>query len=173
MHGRTVILVSHHVQLCAPAARYVVSLDNGQLQYSGDYDSFQTSPVYQTLVQLGVPDGAEKKEDAPQSPEVEKLAEVAIEDPVMFQSAAPSETSPGGIGTMLIKKHPRKVVEDEKRAVGHIDKDIWTTYLKACGGYGFWFTFVVALGLAAVTPILENGWLRYRPMNLCHNLAFH
>ena len=30
MRGRTVILVSHHVQLCAPGASYIVALDNGR-----------------------------------------------------------------------------------------------------------------------------------------------
>ena len=36
MRGRTVILVSHHVQLTAPGAAYVVSLENGLLQYAGE-----------------------------------------------------------------------------------------------------------------------------------------
>ena len=41
MRGRTVILVSHHVQLCAPGASYIVALDNGRLQFQGKQAEFQ------------------------------------------------------------------------------------------------------------------------------------
>lgn len=51
MRGRTVILVSHHVQLCAPGASYIVALDNGRVQFSGDRDAFKSSGVMAKLVQ--------------------------------------------------------------------------------------------------------------------------
>ena len=33
MRGRTVLLVSHHVQLCDLGASYIVALGNGHLQF--------------------------------------------------------------------------------------------------------------------------------------------
>ncbi|KAL0069222.1 hypothetical protein AAF712_003585 [Marasmius tenuissimus] len=45
MKGRTVILVSHHVQLCAAGADYIVALDNGRVRFQGDYTTFQGSGV--------------------------------------------------------------------------------------------------------------------------------
>ena len=56
MHNRTVILVSHHVQLCAPGARYIVVLDNGRIQFQGDKDKFNASGVIRSLIQSGVAD---------------------------------------------------------------------------------------------------------------------
>jgi len=53
MRGRTVILVSHHVQLCAPGASYIVALDNGRVQFQGTVIRFKTSGVMNGLVQSG------------------------------------------------------------------------------------------------------------------------
>ncbi|OJT13873.1 ATP-dependent bile acid permease, partial [Trametes pubescens] len=163
MRGRTLILVSHHVQLCAAGAQYIVALDNGRVQYSGDYDSFRSSGVLNTLVQSGATDPADEKEETT----VEKVEEI-IEAGETSSAPASSETSSTLAATTPAelepkpekKKAPRKLVEEEKRAVGRIGRDIWTTYLKSCGGVAYWATFIGALALAALSPVLENGWLR-------------
>jgi hypothetical protein len=59
------------------------------------------------------------------------------------------------------KKGPRKLVEEEARAVGRVDPTVWKAYFKACGGVPYWLIFALAFVLAAVSPIAENGWLRY------------
>ena len=166
MRGRTLILVSHHVQLCAPGAKYIVSLDNGRVQYSGDYEGFQGSGVLKTLVQSGATDPSDEKEEAA----VEKIEQIIEEgeDSTLRESSGTSETSSTAAPTTTTeteakpekKKAPRKLVEEEKRAVGRIGKDIWMSYIEACGGYWYWLIFAISLGLAALSPVLENGWLR-------------
>ena len=165
MKGRTVILVSHHVQLCAPGAKYIVSLDNGRVQYSGDYGGFQNSGVLKSLVQSGATDPSDEKEDAA-TEQVEQIIDEA-EDEAVRESAESSDESstvtpsPADAEAKPEKKKaPRKLIEEEKRAVGRIGKDIWVSYITACGGYGYWLLFAVALGVAAISPVLENGWLR-------------
>jgi len=59
------------------------------------------------------------------------------------------------------KKGPRKLVEEESRAVGRIGRSVWETYIKACGGNPYWLIFAVLLLFAAASPVAENGWLRY------------
>ncbi|KAI0331721.1 multidrug resistance-associated ABC transporter [Cubamyces sp. BRFM 1775] len=168
MRGRTLILVSHHVQLCAPGAKYIVALDNGRVQYSGDYEKFRTSGVLNTLVQSGASDPTDEKEEAAVE-KVEEIIENAVEQDATPESAAEtSETSSTVAPTPAEmdpkpekkKKAPRKLIEEEKRAVGRISKDIWLTYLKACGGWVYWTVFIISLGLAALSPVFENGWLR-------------
>ncbi|KAI0676238.1 multidrug resistance-associated ABC transporter [Trametes maxima] len=168
MRGRTLILVSHHVQLCAPGAKYIVALDNGRVQYSGDYESFGSSGVLTTLVQSGATDLADEKEETTVE-KVEELIEEAVEGGASRGSAeastseASSTVAPTPAETDAKpekKRAPRKLVEEEKRAVGRISKDIWTTYLKAYGSVGYWVAFTLALVLAAISPVLENGWLR-------------
>ncbi|KAI0821920.1 multidrug resistance-associated ABC transporter [Trametes gibbosa] len=166
MRGRTLILVSHHVQLCAPGAKYIVALDNGRVQYSGTYEQFGSSGVLNTLVQSGAADPADDKEET-KVEKVEEIIEAADSNTAHDSTEATSETSstiapttPADTDVKPNKKAPRKLIEEEKRAVGRIGRDIWTTYLGACGGYGYWASFAVAIALAALSPVLENGWLR-------------
>ncbi|KAJ8693740.1 hypothetical protein PTI98_008710 [Pleurotus ostreatus] len=155
MRGRTVILVSHHVQLCTPGAGYIVALENGRIQYQGDRKGFQASSVMQTLVQ-STSESTDEKEEA------------AIEDLKPSSSQTPSETQSTTDTTVTAvatpssdKKAPRKLVEEEKRAVGRISRDVWSTYIHACGRWPFWVAFLLILLLAALSPVLENGWLRH------------
>ena len=63
------------------------------------------------------------------------------------------------------KKTARKLYDEEKRAVGRIARDIWLAYIRACGSRLFWGTFVLIFVLAGISPILNNGWLRYVQLN--------
>jgi ABC-type multidrug transport system ATPase subunit len=149
MHDRTVILVSHHVQLCVPGATYVVALDNGRVQFEGSRDSFQNSAVMRTLVHST--DIVDVKDQAGEALEEKTEAD---------QSSEYSSTiaSPGDVKAE--KKPPRKLVEEETRAVGRIKGDIWATYFRACGYRWYWAVFVTVLALASISPVLENWWLK-------------
>ena len=61
----------------------------------------------------------------------------------------------------LEKKPARKLVEEEKRAVGRISREIWETYIWACGEGWYWTLFILVLVIASAAPVAENGWLRY------------
>ena len=63
-------------------------------------------------------------------------------------------------------KAPRKLVEDEARAVGRIGRNVWKTYLHALGGKGYWIVFGLTLIIASLPPVVENGWIRcaWRPL---------
>lgn len=161
MLGRTVILVSHHVQLCAPGANYVVVLDNGRVEFEGSRDAFQDSGIMSRLVQTVEKDLVEEKEK--EDDEVE--ATLSKEgDTSLEEVEADSETSSTVASTPLVvkieRKPPRKLVEEETRAVGRINRDIWVTYISACGGSWYWVVFLTVLVVASISPVLENGWLR-------------
>ncbi|KAJ6495418.1 P-loop containing nucleoside triphosphate hydrolase protein [Mycena sanguinolenta] len=149
MQGRTVILVSHHVQLCAPGAAYVVTLDNGRALFQGGRDEFQSSGVMSGLVQ-----STTAKE--------EEQTETAVEDvlPAIQQNGDGSE-SQAPPPPAKEKNSPRKLIEEEARAIGRVAKDVWLTYFKACGGYGYWALFLTIFVVAALGPVLENGWVSY------------
>ncbi|KAI0338006.1 ATP-binding cassette transporter [Trametopsis cervina] len=163
MKGRTIVLVSHHVQLCAPGASYVVALDNGRLQFQGKQADFMASEVLSSLSQSGAVDTSDEKEDVT-VPNIEEVAEEKAEsDSPADSSETNSTAAPTAVDVDVkpeIKKAPRKLIEEEKRAVGRIGKDIWATYLQACGGTLYWITFTASLLLAAAGPVLQNGWLK-------------
>ena len=172
MRGRTVILVSHHVQLCAPGASYIVALENGRVLYKGDRQGFQSSGVKDRLAQSGASESLVKDETevmADQTTEEKPLQ--AEKDDTKGDSPSSArmrpEDSSSGFETPIDaepspkKKGPRKLVEEETRAVGRIDRSVWETYITACGGHPYWLIFAVSFLFAAASPVAENGWLRY------------
>ncbi|KAJ3748238.1 multidrug resistance-associated ABC transporter [Lentinula raphanica] len=156
MKGRTVILVSHHVQLCAPGANYIVALDNGRVQFEGTREAFQSSGVIRTLVQSTIDDAGDEKEE-------KAISEIPISSSPSSDSDPASETATIAAPTTTTKvdkKPARKLIEEEKRAVGRVSRDVWLTYVRACGPYWYWLVFAVAYIIAALSPVAENGWLK-------------
>lgn len=164
LRGRSVILVSHHVQLCSPGASYVVALDNGRVTFVGDGETFRVSGAMDGLIQSDKP---EIKESKVADLEVEggKIPSALGHDPES-PSESGSTVTPGSEDSKIQeqRKPPRKLVEEEKRAVGRISRDIWRTYFLACGRTWYWIVFVVTMTFAALSPVLENGWLK----SVCH-----
>ncbi|GBE87301.1 ATP-dependent bile acid permease [Sparassis crispa] len=162
MRNRTVILVSHHVQLCAPGASYIVALDNGRVQFQGDRGNFKASGVLNTLVQSGAADPSDEKEETT-TVNIEEVMDAERKD-VSGEASEASSTTALTSNDVESKpeqrKAPRKVVEEEKRAVGRISNDIWMTYFGAAGGLGYWSLFISVMLLATLGPVFENGWLR-------------
>ncbi len=157
--GRTVILVSHHVQLCAEGASYVVALDNGHVQFEGSREAFQTSGVIRTLVQSGFTD---EKDAAPEKEEELVETQLEAEEGSETSSTIAPTVTPSEATTAAEKKKPaRKLVEEEKRAVGRIGKDIWLTYIRACGSPIYWSIFILVFVLGALSPVAENSWLKF------------
>nr|GAT52587.1 multidrug resistance-associated ABC transporter protein [Mycena chlorophos] len=150
MKGRTIILVSHHVQLCAPGAAYVVALENGRVQFQGDGKTFQGSSVMSTLVQSTTANEEDQTEAA-----------VEAVPPAKQNGHESSETTAAAAPPPKKETKPRKLVEEEKRAVGRVARDVWATYVKACGGSPYWALFVFVFVIAALGPVMENGWISY------------
>lgn len=156
MKGRTVILVSHHVQLCAPDANYIVALDNGRVQFEGTREAFQTSGVIRTLMQSTVNEIGDEKEE-------QVIEEIPVPSSHSSDSDPSSETTtiaPTPATVKMDKKPARKLVEEETRAVGRVSKSVWLTYIRACGSCWYWILFTVAYIIAALSPVAENGWLK-------------
>ncbi|KAJ6612747.1 P-loop containing nucleoside triphosphate hydrolase protein [Mycena sp. CBHHK59/15] len=152
MQGRTIILVSHHVQLCAPGAAYIVALDNGRIQFQGNGTEFQNSGVMSRLVHSTTA----KEED-----ETEAVIETL---PVAQPSSEGTDESQSTVAPSPVKTEenaPRKLVEEETRAIGRVARDVWATYIKACGGAWYWTLFLFIFIVAALGPVLENGWVSY------------
>ncbi|KAE9407953.1 ATP-binding cassette transporter [Gymnopus androsaceus JB14] len=157
MKGRTIILVSHHVQLCAPGASYIVALDNGRVSFQGAQEAFRSSGVIRTLVQSTIDETGDEKEE-------QAIEELPVPSSQSSDSDPNSETvtiaAPASAPAKADRKPARKVVEEETRAVGRVSREVWLTYVRACGSYWYWILFGVVLVLAALSPVAENGWLK-------------
>ena len=159
MQGRMIILVSHHVQLCVPGASCVVALDNGRVQYQGSREEFVSSGAINSLVQSTNQD---KSGDKAEGELVEAVEEKIAPQAETDESGPHSESSSLATVAATPKsgKKPRKHVEEEARAVGRISREIWETYIRACGNGWYWAVFSIVSVIASLSPVLENGRLR-------------
>ncbi|KAG8756217.1 hypothetical protein FRC12_010638 [Ceratobasidium sp. 428] len=154
---RTIVLVSHQVQLILPGASYVVALDNGRVLFSGPQTQFADTSVAQSITYSFKVEDAHN-DNQPPDELGEKQTDIENLNPVADSTKNPSEQAEQ---TARIQKAPRKLIEDEARAVGRVKKEIWTTYLTACGSYVYWTVFLSVMLGGAMAPALTNGWLRY------------
>ena len=193
--GRTVLLVSHHTALVSPGAAYIVALENGNVKFSGTRSDFVACGLMKEL----------DSEDHQKPTEGEQAEEKTIEERagqagikavnkslISLSNAADgsdpsSETSslaPADDSSTLVnsdaeikKKTPRKLIEDEQRARGRIAWPIWKAYFQSLGGPFWWIFFIIALLLAMVVPVAENGWLEYwtgtDPEDMPHSTTFY
>ena len=110
--GRTRILVTHHVALVVPRAKYVVLLGDGVVTHAGSVNDLKKSgSLEQILKEEGKEhdtkeNGALKPEDAEEGGALKKVTSRASE----------AKIDDGGIDTKGESK-PKKFVEDEKREV--------------------------------------------------------
>ncbi|KAG8716045.1 hypothetical protein FRC11_010771 [Ceratobasidium sp. 423] len=170
MNGRTIILVSHH--LVAPGASYVVALDNGRVLFTGPQSEFIGSSVMQRISHST---DIEEKEQ-PKEETIEEVAEAAAHSAepsglsvsgesdaaTLVKSVSIGKDSSAPDGSAPVKKKaPRKLIEDEARAVGRVKWEIWESYFKACGSFIYWTIFSLVIVGGSLTPVFENGWLRY------------
>ncbi|KIY63292.1 multidrug resistance-associated ABC transporter [Cylindrobasidium torrendii FP15055 ss-10] len=143
MFERTIILVSHHVQLCVSGAQYVVALDNGVLKFAGDREAFMASEIKHVLLQTAYADD-----------DVTEVIQPGTEGMSL-------DKVPESMATVAVKRAPRRVIEDEARQVGHVDRDVWLTYVLACGRWLFWPFFCIIFVIGALMAVAETGWVKH------------
>ena len=159
--GRTIVLVSHHVQLCAPGSDFVLLLESGVAKYSGAGAEFVASQHFRDLLGLGAeadePEPAQTA-DAPKPKAVNKTlarlggggggavasggSRTSVSSMDSSASEGESETEDEESSSDEDDDHaPRKLIEDEARATGQVSWAVWRLYLGSNGHYIFWSLF--------------------------------
>ena len=138
-----------------------VLLDNGLLRFADASSAFSDSPYMKSILGAGGPE-----DDAPQ-PQTTKpvnkiLKAVQANGHVSGSSSDESsdEESESESEDDEDVKAPRKLIEDETRAIGHVDRLVWLHYTKANGGWIFWTIFVLAFVGEQLFEVGETWWLR-------------
>ncbi|KAE9406993.1 hypothetical protein BT96DRAFT_963262 [Gymnopus androsaceus JB14] len=110
--SRTVILVTHHVDLVLPGAHYLVRMLDGRIDTQGTVADLRAQGVLDDITHEAEAE-AHKEEKAVAAEESPAAADETVKDP-----------------TDQAKK-PRKLVEDEKREHGGVKWRIYKKYLEA------------------------------------------
>jgi ABC-type multidrug transport system fused ATPase/permease subunit len=158
--GRTRILVTHHVSLCAPKTAYEVRLGDGTVEHAGFVDELTRTGDLEVIM--------DEDEDAVDDSTAARLTAIQNSKTSFSRRFSKSSQSNGSALRKTrtlshssarsdfiddptnaqndIKKAPKAFVEDEKRESGWIKFSVYSAYLDACGGFTFWFVVALAFG---------------------------
>ncbi|KAF7974527.1 hypothetical protein HWV62_11990 [Athelia sp. TMB] len=127
LEHRTVVLVTHHVELVTPGAHYLVRMLDGRIDTQGTIEELRAQGVLGSIME----------DENITFEQKEPLVSIeVIEHRVPLEGKGkPSD------GT----KKPRKLVEDEHRAEGSVKWNIYNTYLKA-SWHGTWIILALGVG---------------------------
>ncbi|KAL8809013.1 MAG: hypothetical protein Q9200_003804 [Gallowayella weberi] len=138
--GRTRILVTHHLALCLSGAAYVVSLDNGTIEYAARVQELQQRGILEQPrdepedLSVTLPNHVRKVEwqlanIGNDGDHLRKITTTITDHSVNIND---SEVDIKGKG------QPRKFTEEEGREKGSVKFGIWKEYLITSGGWWFW-----------------------------------
>ncbi|EFW99141.1 ABC bile acid transporter [Grosmannia clavigera kw1407] len=157
--GRTRILVTHHVALCAPRTNFLVELGDGRIAHAG-------------LLSELARDGTLDQDSKSHVETAEEAAEDETVDATAVNSDNSTDSGEADGGSALDKvasratqpqepeRQARKFVEEEKREEGAVRKHVYMAYLNASGGWAFWTGALVFFLLLELNAISRSWWLR-------------
>ncbi|KAJ6187247.1 ABC transporter family protein, partial [Penicillium mononematosum] len=134
---RTRILVTHHISLCLPQTDYIVSLNNGSVQYAG--------PVVAGF-------GAGSKE----------VAETNKDGLCLEKDGQPDIAEMSGdqdVNAQAPDSSPSQFVEDEKRQEGSMQWTVWKAYFTMGGSVLPWTWVMITFGGYSILLTARTWWL--------------
>ncbi|KAJ9113834.1 hypothetical protein QFC19_000027 [Naganishia cerealis] len=150
LRDRTVVLVSHNVNLVLPLAQYVVHIENGTIDRAGRAEDFidpfsQSGGEVEAEIQDNLLDATEP-----------------LEADALPYSSMPSEI--------------RQIYEEERREIGQVNRRNYAFLFSSAGGVIYWAIFALIYGSTEFFNFLEILWLKYwtadgRPERLGHYLS--
>lgn len=163
MEGRTVVLVSHHIQLCAAGSDYVVSLANGRVVFEGSTKEFMASDRFTVVEEEEeIVIEATTVKFAPKAKNKALLAITTESAPVSeASSASEAEDSDDEEQPEKKEKAAKKLIEEESRAVGRVNWSVWSLYLSLSGGTFFWIAFAIAFVGTKLADVAQSLWLAH------------
>ncbi|KAF8554053.1 hypothetical protein OG21DRAFT_1497299 [Imleria badia] len=136
--NRTVILVTHHVELVLPGAHYLVRMLDGRIDTQGTVKDLRANGVLEYITQ-----------DA----EADVKQEMPVAASEMLVDIAPAAPAKDG------SKKPRKLIKDEHRESGGVKWSVYKAYLKA-SSYWTWSILTVLIFCSQGFGVLEKLWVR-------------
>ena len=147
--GRTRILVTHHVALCAPKTKYLVELGDGTVQLAGFVDDLEEDGTLEAI-------------------KSHEQSQVEIDEDENATAASSEDTLDGGgenapplqpLKRVQSNKKPAKYIEDEEREKGAVKLSVYSAYFQASGGYLAWLLAAFIFVLTTALNVGRSYWL--------------
>ncbi|KAJ7647783.1 hypothetical protein FB45DRAFT_987394 [Roridomyces roridus] len=137
--NRTVVLVTHHVELVLPGAHYLVRMLDGRIDTQGTVKDLRAQGVLDEITH-------------------EAAVEVIKEEVAVAAKPASGEEEIDKADGQEAKK-PRKLIKDEHREVGGVKWKIYKSYLKA-SSYSIWCFLAFVVLLIQLLSVGEKLWIK-------------
>ncbi|KAJ7054741.1 hypothetical protein C8F01DRAFT_1221334 [Mycena amicta] len=145
--NRTVVLVTHHVELVLPGAYYVVRMLDGCVDTQGTVKELRAQGVLDDITHDATIDV--KKEEG----------DMVAEEGSAYAAAAAAVTGEDIDNHGADKKKPRKLVQEEHREIGGVKWRIYKRYLRASSYWTWGFVAFMVVFLQLLT-IGEKLWIK-------------
>ncbi|TFY53857.1 hypothetical protein EVG20_g9943 [Dentipellis fragilis] len=165
---RTVLLVTHHVELVLPGTYYLVRMLDGRIDTQGTVADLRAQGVLDDIAQDEEVKAHEEEQVV--AAKEETAEEKAIEAVLETEEAKPPAKD----------KKARKLVKDEERQTGGVKWHIYKTYLKA-SSYWTWGILSVFIVISQLLGVGEKFWIKIwgeaygnsgTPSTLFHFISF-
>ncbi|KAG0304127.1 hypothetical protein BGZ98_005900 [Dissophora globulifera] len=134
--GRTVLMVTHQVQLTINTAALVVVLNKGEILGSGTPEEVIRNEWVENVTLV--------------TPAAEGDSEVnTLSNEEQQPKAKKDDKEKTGV----------KLTEDEKKVEGAVSWNVYKTYLVASGGWPFWIGLVILFFTRELVDVSQNAWL--------------
>ncbi|KIM25383.1 hypothetical protein M408DRAFT_210000 [Serendipita vermifera MAFF 305830] len=163
--NRTVVLVTHHVELVLPGAYYYIQMQDGRMEVQGTVQELQEEGLLEDLeVNLvDVKPGLSSLEDDEEGHALDEK----LNDPAGWHKSPDKVPTPGPDRAWIQsqqarekhRKKPRKMIEEEARQIGGVQWSIYETYLRA-SGYWTWAIILCLIGVAQLFGFFEKFWIK-------------
>ena len=162
VQGRTVILVTHHVEAVLPYVAHVVMLEGGRIRASGSSAELKAEGLLSMLVSESATHSDDKGKQAARDALIEEEAkDAAVEAQIQAQAEeagktdarAKTDTAPAAVGR-------GKLLTAEGKSEGRVKREIYVMYLSAFGWFPVAFV-LFAIMWSRSSDVLEKYWLSF------------
>ncbi|PFH45713.1 hypothetical protein AMATHDRAFT_158119 [Amanita thiersii Skay4041] len=137
--NRTVVLVTHHVDLVLPGAYYLVRMLDGRIDTQGTIKDLRAQGILEGIT-------SDESVEA-------KAQEIAAEDEAEVEAVEGDKKADG------VAKKPRKLISEEHREAGGVKWSIYKSYLKA-SSYWIWVLLASIVVLSQMLGVTEKVWIK-------------
>ncbi|KAI9266436.1 P-loop containing nucleoside triphosphate hydrolase protein [Phascolomyces articulosus] len=159
LQDRTVILVTHHVNLCIKGAEYVVALKDGKVVTQGKPQDVIATGVLGDEVVLSDDD------DETLTTTTAGLSEASSRTLTKKKKGSDSpnkgnKDNGGGSTSKTNGGTGGKLTQEEARAEGSVSWKVYAVYFYASGGFPFWIAVLLLFALTQGAIMSQDYWLK-------------
>ncbi|WVO14579.1 hypothetical protein L204_102214 [Cryptococcus depauperatus] len=169
--GRTVIMVTHQINLVAPAASLVVMLENGSVIAAGTPSELYSLGFLNLIEEddhKGIVPNTHSNDSSlkPKPTSLEGFYETVIEeqlDSPMVEERADQKKQMDADNAAELDEQTRlakRLVIEETSAQGNVHGATYMLYFQAMGGLVFWVLFVSVFLGSQMLQVTNNAWIR-------------